>query len=80
MDVSELADRSTSLAVMYSTVKLQTGEKIDTDEEPQALAERFDASRRDGTLIKVDTDDKPVWINPHVLVTIVPTRQYRSTS
>ncbi len=65
---------------MPSTVKLQNGEKIDTGEEPQALAERFDAARRDGTLIKVDTEDRSVWINPHVLITIVPTRQYRSGS
>ena len=65
---------------MPSIVKLQNGDKIGTDEDPQVLAARFDASRRDGTLVKVDTDDNPVWINPHVLATIAPAREYRSGS
>ena len=58
---------------MPSIVKLQNGEEIATDEDAQALAERFDMARRDGTLIRVDRpDDDPVWINPHVLSTIEP--------
>ncbi len=57
---------------MPSILKLQNGTTIATDEDPQALAQRFDASRRDGTLIRVDTGDDPVWINPHVLATIAP--------
>ena len=57
---------------MPSLVKLQNGDKINTDEEPQALADRFDAARSDGTLVKVDSEDGPVWINPHAVVTITP--------
>ncbi len=57
---------------MPSILKLQNGATIATDEDPQALAQRFDACRRDGTLIKVDTDDDAIWINPHVLATIAP--------
>jgi uncharacterized protein YlzI (FlbEa/FlbD family) len=57
---------------MPSTVTLQNGEKIGTDEDAQALVDRFNASRRDGTLIKVDAGGKQVWINPHVLATIAP--------
>ena len=57
---------------MPSTVKLQNGERIETAEAPQALVDRFNASRRDGTLIKVDAGDRPIWINPHVLATIAP--------
>jgi len=57
---------------MPSTVKLQNGETIETAEHPQALADRFNASRRDGTLIKVQAADGPIWINPHVLATIAP--------
>ncbi|HEV2060284.1 MAG TPA: hypothetical protein VGR11_13075 [Solirubrobacteraceae bacterium] len=63
-----------------TTVKLQNGEKIETDEDPQALADRFDAARRDGTLIKLDTERGMVWINPHVLLTIAPAPQYRSAN
>jgi hypothetical protein len=63
-----------------TTVKLQNGEKIETDEDPQALADRFDSARRDGTLIKVDTERGLIWINPHVLLTISPAPQYRSKS
>ena len=63
-----------------TTVKLQNGDKLETDEDPQALADRFDSARRDGTLIKLDTERGPVWINPHVLLTIVPAREYRSAS
>lgn len=55
---------------MPSIVKLQNGDRITTDDDPRALAERFNVSRRDGTLIKVDTVDDAVWINPHVLATI----------
>jgi len=55
---------------MPSTVTLQNGEKIETNEEPQALVVRFNASRRDGTLIKIEAGDGPVWINPHVRATI----------
>ncbi|CAN5185011.1 hypothetical protein BH20ACT16_BH20ACT16_12980 [soil metagenome] len=58
---------------MPSTVTLQNGEKIETNEEPQALVVRFNVSRRDGTLIKIEADG-PVWINPHVLATIAPGR------
>lgn len=61
---------------MPSIVKLQNGEKIETDEDPQSLAERFNTSRRDGTLIKVDTGASPIWINPHVLATIATPRVY----
>ena len=57
-------------AAMPSTITLTDGETIDTDEEPQALAERFDAARNDGTLVKVDNDNGSVWVNPHALVTI----------
>ncbi len=57
---------------MPSIVSLQSGQSITTDEDTQALADRFDASRRDGTLIRVDTDDGSVWINPHMLATIAP--------
>ncbi|HWI06591.1 MAG TPA: hypothetical protein VNT54_03655 [Solirubrobacteraceae bacterium] len=53
-------------------MKLQNGDKIGTDEDPQSLADRFDASRSDGTLLKVDTDNDAVWINPHALLTIAP--------
>ncbi len=61
---------------MPSIVKLQNGDEITADEDPQALAHRFDASRRDGTLMKVDReDDDPIWINPHVLATIAPPRE-----
>jgi hypothetical protein len=56
-----------------STVTLHNGETITTAEDPRALAERFNASRRDGTLIKLVTDgDSPVWVNPHALATIAP--------
>jgi hypothetical protein len=61
-----------------SIVKLQSGEKIGTEEDPQVLADRFDAARHDGTLIKIDTEDSAVWVNPQVLATISPARQYRS--
>jgi hypothetical protein len=57
---------------MPSIVKLRNGDKIGTNEDPQSLADRFDASRSEGTLIKVETDNDPVWINPHALVTIAP--------
>ena len=57
---------------MPSTVTLQSGEKFGTDEDPQALVDRFNASRRDGTLIKVEAGDRPILINPHVLATIAP--------
>jgi hypothetical protein len=55
---------------MPTVIKLHNGDSIDTDEGPQELANRFDASRRDGTLTKVETEGEPVWINPHVLATI----------
>lgn len=57
---------------MPSTVTLQNGEQIETDEDPQTLVVRFNASRRDGTLIRIEAGDRPVWINPHVLATIAP--------
>ena len=63
-----------------TTVKLRNGEKLETDEDPQALADRFDAARRDGTLIKIDTERGAVWVNPHVLLTIAPAREYRSAT
>ncbi len=65
---------------MPTTVNLQNGDTFITDEEPQGLADRFDASRRDGTLLKLDTDKQPVWINPHVLATISHREPYRSAS
>ena len=56
---------------MPTIIKLQVGNNITTDEEPQALADRFDSARRDGTLVKVDDGDgDAVWINPHMLATI----------
>jgi hypothetical protein len=56
---------------MSSIVKLQNGDEIATDDDPRALADRFDMSRRDGTLTKLDRpDDDPIWVNPHVLSTI----------
>ncbi len=61
---------------MPSFVKLQNGDEIATDEDPQALADRFDAARGDGTLIKIERDDGPIWINPHVLVTITHRETY----
>ncbi|HVF79344.1 MAG TPA: hypothetical protein VNA28_13690 [Solirubrobacteraceae bacterium] len=57
---------------MPSTVTLQNGEKIETDEDPQVLVVRFNASRRDGTLIKIEARAGSMWINPHVLATISP--------
>ena len=65
---------------MPTIVKLQSGDTINTDEDPQGLADRFDASRRDGTLLKLDTEKQPVWINPHVLATISHREPYRSAS
>lgn len=55
---------------MPTITTLQNGDKVKTDEDPQELVGRFDVSRRDGTLIRLDTDDGPVWINPHMLSTI----------
>ncbi len=55
---------------MPTIAKLQNGDKIKTDEGPQELVGRFDVSRRDGTLIRLDTDGGPVWVNPHMLATI----------
>ncbi len=55
---------------MATVVKLQNGDTCDTDEGPQTLAERFDSAREDGTLIKVDADNGPVWINPRALACI----------
>ncbi len=55
---------------MPSLVKLHSGDNIHTDEDPQALAQRFDASRRDGTLIKVQGATGSTWINPHALALI----------
>ena len=55
---------------MATTVKLQTGDSIATEEEPQALANRFDGARNEGTLVKLDSAAGPIWINPHALVTI----------
>ena len=60
---------------MAAVVKLQNGETIKTEDDPQKLADRFNASRRDGTLIKVDGEEGAVWINPHVLATIAPERE-----
>ena len=58
---------------MSTYVKLQNGDQISTEEDPQALAERLNNSRRDGTLIKIDTTRHgPIWVNPHVLATIAP--------
>lgn len=58
---------------MPTVVKLQNGDEIRTDEDPQAVVGRFDIARRDGTLLAVDRpDEDPVWINPHVLSTIQP--------
>ncbi len=57
---------------MATIVKLQTGDSIATDEDPQALADRFDGARDDGTLVKLDSAAGPIWINPHALTTISP--------
>jgi len=58
-------------------IKLQVGNNITTDEEPQALADRFDSARRDGALIKVDDDHgDAVWINPHMLVAMTERELY----
>lgn len=57
---------------MATIVKLQTGDSIATDEDPQALADRFDAARDHGTLVKVDSAAGSIWINPHALATISP--------
>lgn len=57
---------------MSTIVKLQTGDSIATDEDPQALADRFDAARDDGALVKVDSAAGTIWINPHAVVTISP--------
>lgn len=57
---------------MSTIVRLQSGDSIATDEDPQALADRFDAARDDGTLVKVDSAAGTIWINPHALVTISP--------
>jgi len=62
---------------MSTIIKLQVGNTITTDEEPQALADRFASSLREGTLIKVDDDDgDAVWINPHMLATIEEREPY----
>ena len=55
---------------MPTVMTLRDGRSIETAEDPRKLAERFDASRRDGTLIKVDADGEPMWVNPHALVSI----------
>jgi len=55
---------------MPAEVTLQNGDTFQTDEDPQTLAERFDSAREDGTLIKVDAGNGPVWINPHALACI----------
>ncbi len=56
---------------MPSLVKLQNGDLIHAEEDVAALVKQFNASRRDGTLIKIDLgDNDTVWINPHVLATI----------
>ena len=57
---------------MATIVKLHTGDSIATEEDPQALADRFDAAREDGTLVTVDSAAGPIWINPGALVTISP--------
>lgn len=57
---------------MSSLLKLWNGDQLYAEEEAQALADRFDASRRDGTLTKVDVSYGPVWVNPHVVATITP--------
>ncbi|MDP2711610.1 MAG: hypothetical protein Q8O56_10360 [Solirubrobacteraceae bacterium] len=62
---------------MPSTVKLSNGDKIHVDDEPQALADRVDAARAAGALIKLDGEDGAVWINPQALATIAPHRSYR---
>jgi len=64
---------------MPTVMKLQGGDKIDTDEDPQALAERFDAARGDGTLVKVDGPQGQVWINPHALTTISHREPYATS-
>ncbi len=69
-------DEAPSLHAMSSTLKLQNGDVIRTDESPQTLAARFDACRRDGTLIKVDVEDGATWVNPHVLATITQNEPY----
>jgi len=62
---------------MTTIIKLQVGKDIPTDEEPQALADQFDSARQNGTLLKVDDDDgDAVWINPHMLVTIMEREPY----
>ena len=55
---------------MTTVMKLHNGDAVETDEDPQKLVDRFDASRRDGTLIKVQAGDESVWVNPHALVAI----------
>lgn len=57
---------------MPALLKLRDGAQIYTEEDPQDLANRFNASRRDGTLIKVDNGHEGVWINPHALITLTP--------
>lgn len=57
---------------MATILKLQTGDGIATDEDPQALADRFEGACRDGTLVKVDSAAGPIWINPQALATISP--------
>lgn len=42
------------------------------EEDPQALAHRGDAARRDGTPLKVASAAGAIWINPQALVTISP--------
>lgn len=57
---------------MATIMKLQTGDTIATEEDPQALVDRFDAARDDGTLLKLESAAGPIWINPYALVTISP--------
>jgi len=61
---------------MPSIVKLQNGDIIHADDDPQALVVRFDSARRDGTLIMVSDADDTVWINPHALLTIAQHEAY----
>lgn len=58
---------------MSTYVKLHNGDQFETEEDPQALADRFDSARGDGTLVKIDTSRHgPIWVNPPVLATIRP--------